>query len=81
MFVKTVTYQEVTSTDSSALLGEICGRASRAENFEGHGRSGDIRAAKYAGGPLPWAPARLKEWNAARASASATPTGPSTGGG
>lgn len=82
MFVKTVTYQEVTSTDSSALLGEICGRAARAENFEGHGRSGDIRAAKYAGGPLPWAPARLKEWNAARAGASATPpTGPSTSGG
>lgn len=80
MFVKTVTYQEVTNTDSSALLGEICGRASRAENFEGHGRSGDIRAAKYAGRPLPWAPARLKEWNAARASASATPIGPSTGG-
>jgi sulfopropanediol 3-dehydrogenase len=67
MFVKTVTYQEVTDTDSSALLGEVCGRASRVERFEGHGRSGDVRAAKYAGKPLPWAPEHLERWNAARA--------------
>ena len=67
MFVKTVTYQEVTDPGSSALLGEVCGRASRVERFEGHGRSGDIRAAKYAGKPLPWAPEHLERWNAARA--------------
>jgi len=67
MFVKTVTYQEVTDTDSSALLGEVCGRGSRVERFEGHGRSGDVRAAKYAGKPLPWAPEHLERWNAARA--------------
>jgi sulfopropanediol 3-dehydrogenase len=69
MFVKTVTYQEVTNRASSALLGEVCGRASRAERFEGHARSGDIRAAKYAGKPLPWAPAELDRWNAERATA------------
>lgn len=55
-YLKTVTYQEVSSRDSSALLGEICGRASRVESFEGHARSGDVRAAKYAGAELPWAP-------------------------
>jgi len=71
MFVKTVTYQEVTNSDSSALLGEVCGRASRVERFEGHGRSGDIRAAKYAGKPLPWAPEHLERWNAARAGSAA----------
>ena len=30
-YLKTVTYQEVTDTASSALIGEICGRASRVE--------------------------------------------------
>ncbi len=53
-FLRTVTYQEVTDEKSSALLGEICGRASRVESFEGHARSGDVRAAKYAGNELPW---------------------------
>jgi sulfopropanediol 3-dehydrogenase len=53
-YLKTVTYQEVTDTSSSALLGEVCGRAARVELFEGHARSGDVRAAKYAGTPLPW---------------------------
>jgi sulfopropanediol 3-dehydrogenase len=54
-YLRTVTYQEVTDRASSASLGELCGRASRIELFEGHARSGDVRAAKYAGAPLPWA--------------------------
>ncbi|MFF8679200.1 histidinol dehydrogenase [Streptomyces sp. CA-100214] len=53
-YLKTVTYQEVTDTASSALLGEVCGRAARVELFEGHARSGDVRAAKYGRGRLPW---------------------------
>jgi len=53
-YLKTVTYQEVTDTGSSAALGELCGRAARAESFEGHARSGDIRAAKFGGASLPW---------------------------
>lgn len=56
-YLKTVTYQEVTDTDSSAHLGQVCGRAARAELFEGHARSGDVRAAKYADAALPWSPA------------------------
>lgn len=55
-YLKTVTYQEVRNTESSAMLGEMCGRASRVELFEGHARSGDVRATKYAGAPLEWAP-------------------------
>ena len=55
-YLKTVTYQEVTNRLSSARLGELCGRASRAESFEGHARSGDVRAHKYGGVPLDWAP-------------------------
>jgi sulfopropanediol 3-dehydrogenase len=53
-YLKTVTYQEVTDTDSQALLGRLCGRAARVELFEGHARSGDVRAAKAAGDELPW---------------------------
>ncbi|MGW8378226.1 histidinol dehydrogenase [Streptomyces sp. ODS28] len=55
-YLKTVTYQEVTNPASSAELGEVCGRAARVELFEGHARSGDVRAAKYADAPLTWAP-------------------------
>jgi len=63
-FLKTVTYQELTNRASSAALGELCGRASRVEQFEGHARSGDVRAAKYAGTPLPWAPENA--WDVSR---------------
>lgn len=55
-YLRTVTYQEVTDEAASAALGELCGRAARIELFEGHARSGDVRAAKYAGAELPWAP-------------------------
>jgi sulfopropanediol 3-dehydrogenase len=55
-YLKTVTYQEVTDRAASARLGELCGRAARVEFFEGHARSGDVRAAKYSGTTLPWAP-------------------------
>jgi sulfopropanediol 3-dehydrogenase len=54
-YLKTVTYQEVTDQAASAMLGALCGRAARVEQFEGHARSGDVRAWKYAGAPLPWA--------------------------
>jgi sulfopropanediol 3-dehydrogenase len=55
-FLKTVTYQEITNPASSAELGRLCGRASRVELFEGHARSGDIRAAKFGGDEAAWAP-------------------------
>jgi len=53
-YLKTVTYQEVRDVSSSALLGEVCGRASRVELFEGHARSGDIRAGKIRGTRPAW---------------------------
>ena len=58
-YLKTVTYQEVTDESSSAALGELCGRASRVELFEGHARSGDVRAAKFGQGELSWTDHRL----------------------
>jgi sulfopropanediol 3-dehydrogenase len=53
-FLRTVTFQEVTNPSSSAELGLRCGRASRVETFEGHARSGDIRAMKLDGGVPDW---------------------------
>lgn len=52
-FLKTVTYQEVTTDAASAALGELLGRAARAENFEGHARSGDVRADRIRGSVTP----------------------------
>ena len=53
-FLKTCTYQEVTSEQASGELGRLCGRAAGAENFEGHARSGDIRANKYLNDSFDW---------------------------
>ena len=60
-YLRTVTYQEVTNTESSAFFGEICGRAARVERFEGHARSGDVRAAKYRGTDLAWSTHRFEK--------------------
>lgn len=53
-YLKTCTYQEVTSEQASGDLGRLCGRAARAENFEAHARSGDLRAAKYKKDDIDW---------------------------
>ncbi|PWY97375.1 histidinol dehydrogenase [Testicularia cyperi] len=53
-FVKTVTYQYVESDKATAELGRLCGRAARAENFEGHARSGDIRAHLFGQDEFSW---------------------------
>ena len=64
-FLKTVTYQEIDNAASSAELGRIAGRASRLENFEGHARSADVRAAKYGGDAMPWTEHRFADAEAA----------------
>ncbi|WWC64314.1 histidinol dehydrogenase [Kwoniella dejecticola CBS 10117] len=53
-FLKTYTYQEVKSDQASGELGQLCGRAARAERFEGHARSGDRRAQLYLGNKYKW---------------------------
>ncbi|KIW99959.1 histidinol dehydrogenase [Rhinocladiella mackenziei CBS 650.93] len=53
-FLRTVTYQEVKSNNASGELGRLCGRAARAENFEGHARSGDLRAHKFLRDDFEW---------------------------
>jgi histidinol dehydrogenase len=53
-FLRTATYQEVRDSKASGELGRLCGRAARAEYFEGHARSGDIRAQQYLGDKIDW---------------------------
>jgi sulfopropanediol 3-dehydrogenase len=53
-YLRTVTYQEVVNTTTSAELGVVCGRAARVELFEGHARSGDARAWRHAGTSFAW---------------------------
>ena len=53
-YLKTVTYQEVLNDNSSGELGRVCGRAARVELFEGHARSGDIRARRHLGDQFDW---------------------------
>lgn len=53
-YLKTCTYQEVRDPLASAELGRVCGRASRVELFEGHARSGDLRAWRHGGDRFGW---------------------------
>lgn len=53
-YLRTVTYQEVRNSEESGKLGRLCGRAARAELFEGHARSGDLRAHDHLGDDHDW---------------------------
>ncbi|OTB19118.1 hypothetical protein K445DRAFT_313995 [Daldinia sp. EC12] len=53
-YLKTQTYQEVVDEKASGDIGRLCARCSRAENFEGHARSGDLRAHKYLEDAYTW---------------------------
>jgi sulfopropanediol 3-dehydrogenase len=46
-FLKTVTYQEVTTPEASANIGEYCSRLCEIENFAGHKRQADLRVERY----------------------------------
>src|SRR5699024_6475293 len=46
-FLKTVTYQEITSDEQSAYIGEYASRLCRLENFEGHDQQALLRVEKY----------------------------------
>lgn len=65
-YLRTVTYQQIVEPSSSALLGEVCGRAARVELFEGHARSGDARAWRHGGRTFPWIEESLAAGTGAR---------------
>ena len=48
-FLKTCTYQKITSPEASALIGEYCSRLCAIEGFAGHKEQADIRVRRYGG--------------------------------
>lgn len=46
-FIKTCTYQRVTTDAASALVGEYCSRLCHMENFAGHGEQANIRVRRF----------------------------------
>ena len=54
-FLKTCTYQRVTSDAASAEIGAYCSRLCHMENFAGHGEQANLRVRRYGNRPeLPW---------------------------
>ena len=53
-FLKTVTYQRVTSNAASAMIGEYCSRLCILEGFVGHAEQANIRVRRYGGRNVPY---------------------------
>ncbi|MCC7226590.1 MAG: histidinol dehydrogenase [Burkholderiaceae bacterium] len=54
-FLKTCTYQRVTTDSASALIGEYCSRLCHMENFAGHGEQANLRVRRYGDrDEVPW---------------------------
>ena len=56
-FLKTCTYQRVTSDAASAMIGEYCSRLCALEGFAGHGEQANIRVRRFGGRNIPYASA------------------------
>lgn len=54
-FLKTCTYQKVTTDAASAMIGEYCSRLCALEGFAGHGEQANIRVRRYGGRDVPYA--------------------------
>jgi sulfopropanediol 3-dehydrogenase len=54
-FLKTCTYQRVTTDEASTLIGEYCSRLCALEGFAGHGEQANIRVRRYGGRNVPYA--------------------------
>ena len=48
-FLKTCTYQKVTTDQASSLIGEYCSRLCALEGFAGHGEQANVRIRRYGG--------------------------------
>ncbi len=53
-FLKTVTYQRVTSDAASAMMGEYCSRLCMLEGFVGHAEQANVRVRRYGGRNVPY---------------------------
>jgi sulfopropanediol 3-dehydrogenase len=54
-FLKTCTYQRITSDAASATIGEYCSRLCALEGFAGHGEQANIRVRRHGGRNIPYA--------------------------
>lgn len=54
-FIKTCTYQRITSDAASTMIGEYCSRLCALEGFTGHGEQANIRVRRYGGRDIPYA--------------------------
>lgn len=54
-FLKTCTYQKVTTDQASADIGAYCSRLCALEGFAGHGEQANIRLRRYGGRNIPYA--------------------------
>ena len=54
-FIKTCTYQRITSDAASTMIGEYCSRLCALEGFAGHGEQANIRVRRYGGRDIPYA--------------------------
>ena len=54
-FLKTCTYQRVTTDEASAMIGEYCSRLCALEGFAGHGEQANIRVRRFGGQNVPYA--------------------------
>ncbi len=54
-FLKTCTFQEVTSDAASTHIGEYCSRLCALEGFSGHGEQANLRVRRYGGRNVPYA--------------------------
>ena len=53
-FLKTHTYQRVTTDAASALMGEYCSRLCMLEGFVGHAEQANVRVRRYGGRNIPY---------------------------
>lgn len=54
-FLKTCTYQRITTDAASAMIGEYCSRLCALEGFAGHGEQANIRVRRYGHRDVPYA--------------------------
>jgi sulfopropanediol 3-dehydrogenase len=53
-FMKTCTYQKVTTDEASAMIGEYCSRLCMLEGFVGHAEQANIRVRRFGGRNVPY---------------------------
>jgi sulfopropanediol 3-dehydrogenase len=56
-FLKTCTYQKVTTDEASTKVGEYCSRLCLLEGFSGHAEQANVRVRRYGGRNVPYAAA------------------------